>query len=911
MINPYAEWLGLPPEVTEPNFFELLQIDPDQSDAGSAAIAADRALTKVRGCRPGEYALQWAELLDEIRQAKQALSDPQEFEKRRHDLKSAFMLPPSKSAATPTDRAGAKAAPGQETPKTQNHVDRVSSQPPAAAKAEKPGSATMPGTGKPGDAPQQPSAPVEPAVPEPAEVPIPATPAEAVVAADPMAPFQPSGPASPIGSENAPMVAETVPAETAASEPAPELAAPDEPFSAQPPQPALTLEMPTDVGAPADTAMPAAPVLKAASHSEADEVSETSPPAAAPGFPVVPPAASLDSSAPLDSLAPLDVASPNMPAEIDPMAPVALPAAPIGVPQASDGVSAEHPTPIAGAAVTNHADADQEHVKRQVSDDLVVVAERDSGRSSGLLRNLVILAICFGLFAIGGYFVVDMSGILERGDGSTTAQNDSGNGNAGDSTGTGQGSNGQGSNGQNTAGQGNSGGQGTSTGMTGGETNSGGDEQNPSSNGGNTNGQSTDDGDGPDSGGPDSETGNGDSDDNNGEDNDPDGNGTGIDDVNPDEVNPDGGDPNGGDSTDDSSDPTPADVIAFGEKLEAANQALFARDLDGAKALLEEARLIQVRPMDSAMADRLDLMAEHLETFWKAVHDGCQLLDSGMELKVNDTTFVSIVEVQPELLIYRFAGETYRKPPIELPPALARIIAEKALPTAGGLNRIVKGASFAIERVTDPSRRDRAISMWEEAALMGANTDELMAYLDDDYDLAVTLVEQAPRPADEDIAAAREQLQNDLGETLTDAKSSSERIGLANQLMNDAPKSSEVAERFAMFLEARDLAAKAGDAILVIQCVDRLTQWFEIDDAVLLKADAIVETAKANAGVDAAKEVARTALDLAEEMDGDENPELIESLTQAALLASRRSRDRDFQAIVRERVDEIRGESAG
>jgi hypothetical protein len=220
---------------------------------------------------------------------------------------------------------------------------------------------------------------------------------------------------------------------------------------------------------------------------------------------------------------------------------------------------------------------------------------------------------------------------------------------------------------------------------------------------------------------------------------------------------------------------------------------------------------------------------------------------------------------------------------------------------------VVKGASFAIERVTDPSRKDRAVSMWEEASLMGADTSDLMLYLEDDYDLAATLVEQSPRPEDAEIKAAQERLQDRLSDELSLARSSSERIDLARDLMGEVPRTSDLAERYALFLEARDLAARAGDAVLVMECVDRLAEWFEITDAKELRAVAIVEAAKANAGIDAAKEVARTALDLAEELD-EEQADLIESLTQSALLAARRSRDRDFQLIVRERVDEIRGE---
>jgi hypothetical protein len=72
-FNPYREWLSL--KTSSPNYYELLDLPLQESDAAKIAAAADRAITRVRGFRPGTQAREWARLLDEIRAAKECLLD--------------------------------------------------------------------------------------------------------------------------------------------------------------------------------------------------------------------------------------------------------------------------------------------------------------------------------------------------------------------------------------------------------------------------------------------------------------------------------------------------------------------------------------------------------------------------------------------------------------------------------------------------------------------------------------------------------------------------------------------------------------------------------------------------------------------------------------------------------------------
>ncbi|MCO6456759.1 MAG: hypothetical protein J5I93_15780 [Pirellulaceae bacterium] len=75
-FNPYHEWLGLELDQREPDFYQLLGIGSETRDTAEIAAAANRAITRVRSHRPGPRAAAWAQLLDQLAEAKRRLSDP-------------------------------------------------------------------------------------------------------------------------------------------------------------------------------------------------------------------------------------------------------------------------------------------------------------------------------------------------------------------------------------------------------------------------------------------------------------------------------------------------------------------------------------------------------------------------------------------------------------------------------------------------------------------------------------------------------------------------------------------------------------------------------------------------------------------------------------------------------------------
>lgn len=72
-FNPYREWLNL--DDHHPNHYALLGLDEFEDDGRRIASAADLRFAQVRRIRPGQRAVHWQQLLDEIAAVKACLTD--------------------------------------------------------------------------------------------------------------------------------------------------------------------------------------------------------------------------------------------------------------------------------------------------------------------------------------------------------------------------------------------------------------------------------------------------------------------------------------------------------------------------------------------------------------------------------------------------------------------------------------------------------------------------------------------------------------------------------------------------------------------------------------------------------------------------------------------------------------------
>jgi len=75
-FNPYSEWLGVNVAGQTPNHYQLLGLNPSETDAEVIARAADTAMARVRRVRPGAHLAEWSRLLDYLTATKACLLDP-------------------------------------------------------------------------------------------------------------------------------------------------------------------------------------------------------------------------------------------------------------------------------------------------------------------------------------------------------------------------------------------------------------------------------------------------------------------------------------------------------------------------------------------------------------------------------------------------------------------------------------------------------------------------------------------------------------------------------------------------------------------------------------------------------------------------------------------------------------------
>ncbi len=88
-LDPYAQWLGIPPREQPPTHYRLLGIDPFESDAATIEAAADRQMARVRRRQLGKHAGRSQELLNEISAAKTCLLNDRDRQQYDDSLRAA------------------------------------------------------------------------------------------------------------------------------------------------------------------------------------------------------------------------------------------------------------------------------------------------------------------------------------------------------------------------------------------------------------------------------------------------------------------------------------------------------------------------------------------------------------------------------------------------------------------------------------------------------------------------------------------------------------------------------------------------------------------------------------------------------------------------------------------------------
>jgi hypothetical protein len=165
-----------------------------------------------------------------------------------------------------------------------------------------------------------------------------------------------------------------------------------------------------------------------------------------------------------------------------------------------------------------------------------------------------------------------------------------------------------------------------------------------------------------------------------------------------------------------------------------------------------------------------------------------------------------------------------------------------------------------------------------------------------------------PGPAEQKKAEAL--IKDDLykAEYAKAEKDPAARAALARTLLQEGRETTDdIAGRYVLLREARDLAAAAGDAPTALQAVGELAQDFDIDPARAFqdKVQALTTASKATASPEAYQTVIDSALLLLEESISNDDYDAATTLVNTAVAAARKLRVVSLLRAIQRRADEV------
>jgi hypothetical protein len=178
---------------------------------------------------------------------------------------------------------------------------------------------------------------------------------------------------------------------------------------------------------------------------------------------------------------------------------------------------------------------------------------------------------------------------------------------------------------------------------------------------------------------------------------------------------------------------SPQQLAALAEALTMGRTALTEQNFEEADKFIAQAAELALADEHQLMVARLRDVGNYVKQFRAAVEAGAKSLET-KELQVGTSAFVSFVEVLPDRVIVRTAGQNRNYPYAELPPGLAQAIVDQQLDGSDPTSRVVKGAYYAVARGDRKTLLEKAQTWWEEAQLGGVDTSHLMPFLTDDYE---------------------------------------------------------------------------------------------------------------------------------------------------------------------------------
>jgi len=138
------------------------------------------------------------------------------------------------------------------------------------------------------------------------------------------------------------------------------------------------------------------------------------------------------------------------------------------------------------------------------------------------------------------------------------------------------------------------------------------------------------------------------------------------------------------------------------------------------------------------VAARLKEVATYVKQFRTVLGSAVQGLQAAETFKTSGGSDAAFVEEMADAVVFRMAGanRTYRLS--DLPPGLALAIADRKLSARDPASSVVKGAYLAVHPRADNQTREKAASLWQQAAAAGVDVAHLTPFLNEDYSSFLT-----------------------------------------------------------------------------------------------------------------------------------------------------------------------------
>ncbi len=158
----------------------------------------------------------------------------------------------------------------------------------------------------------------------------------------------------------------------------------------------------------------------------------------------------------------------------------------------------------------------------------------------------------------------------------------------------------------------------------------------------------------------------------------------------------------------------PAKRQAYANAVAGVRSALWRRDMPAAKRQFRKAKENQQSPEDQTEIDRLDLVLDNMDQFWKALSDACGSLQVGDELEIGKER-VAVVECSRNGLMIHMYGRQQRYTIQKLPLPVIKCLVDRSLLATTG-SKVIVGTFLAMDKEGD---RNRARFLWEDAVQHG------------------------------------------------------------------------------------------------------------------------------------------------------------------------------------------------